>query len=383
MIGLATVILATPKLPQILSMLSRLKPLLALHIYAACSIIWSANPASTFRNSAYLALYLIAAAYLAIRSESEELLNWIASAIVILGLLSIPGQFLLPRDPSEQDYWRGVFLQKNELGAAMAIGIAAIIANGNQRKLMRAVFLSFCSILLFLSGSVTAIICAIAVVVIHLYGRLNHRLRPVLVSLVVGVSAFLAIALPNLSEVFSRTTGKDMTFSGRTEVWAIVINKIMTHPFFGYGYTGFWTTEAEAVHQQLINWSPHHAHNGYLNISLDLGFAGLSLILLALLDGLRRSRNLHALGGDTAGHWLFLVTVALSLHNLSEVDFLQTRIMWFVFLLVYLSAWKSEYDLVAEWVAGVEGVEPEVVSSGALIARRSVSRSFSLFTWIR
>ena len=31
-----------------------------------------------------------------------------------------------------------------------------------------------------------------------------------------------------------------MTLTGRTELWATVIEMIREHPWFGYGYSGFW-----------------------------------------------------------------------------------------------------------------------------------------------
>jgi O-antigen ligase len=45
----------------------------------------------------------------------------------------------------------------------------------------------------------------------------------------------------------------------------------MQQPFCGHGFGGFWTTEL----RELIS---SHAHNGYLNLILDLGFVGILLM---------------------------------------------------------------------------------------------------------
>jgi len=34
--------------------------------------------------------------------------------------------------------------------------------------------------------------------------------------------------------------GRDVTLTGRTSIWAVVLDKISKHPWLGYGYKGFW-----------------------------------------------------------------------------------------------------------------------------------------------
>lgn len=70
-----------------------------------------------------------------------------------------------------------------------------------------------------------------------------------------------------------------LTLSGRSEIWAFVLAHIAEAPVLGFGQgagpaillTGF------------KGWSLVHAHNLFLQVILCLGFAGLALLLLALV----------------------------------------------------------------------------------------------------
>ena len=85
--------------------------------------------------------------------------------------------------------------------------------------------------------------------------------------------------------------GRDPSLSGRTEIWEAMIEKIMERPFTGYGYNGFWLARAG---ESLDIWYrakdlPPHGHNGYLNLSLDLGLVGLGLFLATYFKAIARS----------------------------------------------------------------------------------------------
>ena len=105
----------------------------------------------------YLFIYLLAASYIAIRFDGEVLIHYLCVVIVILALLSIPAQYILPHAQFEEGHWRGVFLQKNELGSAMMIGIAMLMAGKKRWSILRVGSILLCSILLVLSNAVTAV----------------------------------------------------------------------------------------------------------------------------------------------------------------------------------------------------------------------------------
>ena len=94
--------------------------------------------------------------------------------------------------------------------------------------------------------------------------------------------------------------GKDVTLTGRTGIWSAVLDSIAKRPLLGYGYQAFWLgLEGESYRVILaVSWVLAQAQNGFLDVTLEMGIAGLTIVLLvfgfAFRDGvvcLLRSRD--------------------------------------------------------------------------------------------
>jgi O-antigen ligase len=111
--------------------------------------------------------------------------------------------------------------------------------------------------------------------------------RAGLLALVVILVSY-GVSIPYLggSDVASFTSflGRDNTLTGRTEVWAAVLPAIDRRPLLGYGFGSFWT---DARRDQ---YDIPTAHNGYLDVMLELGQVGLVLFTVWLLSC---ARQLH------------------------------------------------------------------------------------------
>jgi O-antigen ligase len=349
-LAIATVFLVFSKLPAIFTILRGARFLLASYLLATVSMIWSVNRAATFRSGLYIWLYLMSAAYIALQFDIEEIIHLIGDFLALMALLCIPAQYILPHDRFEGADWSGIFLQKNELGIAMAIGVLALIAANRPWNLYRIGAITLCTSLLLLSVSTTAIFATAAAVAVLLYHRLPQRSRILILIAFMGAIAVALIAVSNLSAEFSDVTGKNLTLTGRTAIWGLVLQQVATHPILGFGYSAFWSTNAESVNEFITNgFKPGQAHNGYLEIMLDTGALGLLLILLLARDALRRSRRLRRAHNHPSGEWLLPVTVALLIHCCAEVDFLRSTVSWFVFLIAYLSCCRYEFFMESEF----------------------------------
>ena len=76
----------------------------------------------------------------------------------------------------------------------------------------------------------------------------------------------------------------------------MVMDAILKHPWLGYGYQAFWRgVDGPSVDVHLSGWIPPHAHNGFLDLALDLGIAGPLLFVCLLagpgLDALRLAKQ--------------------------------------------------------------------------------------------
>jgi O-antigen ligase len=117
-------------------------------------------------------------------------------------------------------------------------------------------------------------------------------------------------------------TGLDMTFTGRNEIWAIIVERIHLNPLLGVGYGAYWTGPVPQSPSYEFVWRmgsfyPGSAHNGYLEVANDLGSAGLVCLLGYVAVHVQQS--LRLLAADKAQGALFIALfVQQAMVNLSE-----------------------------------------------------------------
>ena len=98
------------------------------------------------------------------------------------------------------------------------------------------------------------------------------------------ISVAVAMAMALFPDAFLEIIGKDVTLTGRTELWDLVQAEIAERPIAGWGYFAFWGANpaADAISAQL-GWGVPHAHNGLLEMLLEVGVIGTMLILVIFL----------------------------------------------------------------------------------------------------
>jgi O-antigen ligase len=148
--------------------------------------------------------------------------------------------------------------------------------------------------------------------------------------------------MPGLS-VFSAPVallaGKDGSLTGRTAIWELIRDHIARRPVFGSGYGAYWEpnrgagTESAIFVKQLDGFYPGSSHNGYLEVTNDLGACGLLLLCGYLIthvrEGVRCSAQDWAQGLLCLTLWL-----QQALTNFSESHWFNVTSVDFVFLSV-------------------------------------------------
>ncbi len=95
----------------------------------------------------------------------------------------------------------------------------------------------------------------------------------------------LIFVLPEMLEAIFKSQGKDLTFTGRVDLWADIWSEAQNHLLLGAGFQGFWVVDKRIEELYTIyNWLPRQAHNGYLDILNELGIVGSILFLLVLIN---------------------------------------------------------------------------------------------------
>jgi exopolysaccharide production protein ExoQ len=123
--------------------------------------------------------------------------------------------------------------------------------------------------------------------------------------------------------------GRDPTLTDRTRIWSLLLT-MQTNPILGTGYESFWMgPRLLRVWQQFGHIN--EAHNGYLEVYLNLGIIGLLLFCIFLTASYRiicrKLRPLSTLPSLALAFWTVLL-----FYGLSEAAF-RGGLMWFTFLL--------------------------------------------------
>jgi O-antigen ligase len=169
---------------------------------------------------------------------------------------------------------------------------------------------------------------------------------------------FLALFFGNYETILVDILGKGTDINGRVPLWILSLQEGMQRPILGYGYGGFWASDVGIsvayrswVMGSLYNpsyWNPGqifvwHAHNGLIEIFLNLGIVGLTLTLLNLghsvgkiFANLRINQSVSYY--STELHWMFLVLLSLFIMNSTEPYLLSSRdLLWTVYMCTALN----------------------------------------------
>jgi exopolysaccharide production protein ExoQ len=109
----------------------------------------------------------------------------------------------------------------------------------------------------------------------------------------------------------SSALGRSSSLTGRTEVWASLQPAVMEQPFVGYGVGGFWTTRAREI------YDISGAHNGFLGVILEGGFAGLIFMTAFIFSITKAAHNLLKIDENWAALSSMFLFAILS-HNIGE-----------------------------------------------------------------
>ncbi len=334
---------------------------------AMASVYWTFAPELTPRRSLLLLGSTIFAVYVSARyslREQLEFLAWTFGIIVVLSFvfaIAVPSYGLMTFQEGgvHAGAWRGIMMHKNILGRMMCLSsiVFLLLATGestSNRKSSRIFWAGFVLsvALIILSTSKSAIVvCVTMTTILPLYKALRGKyttLVPILISVVLVGSGAATLLLDNL-EVIAGALGKDLTLTGRTDIWAVMLELISQRPLFGYGYNGFWMgwdSEASAYVWRTLEWECPYAHNGFMDLLAELGGSGLGLFLISFAIATFKAISLVRKTKTVEGLWPLLYLTYLILYNITESSLLSSNsIYWIVYVSVVFST-MVESDLV-------------------------------------
>jgi O-antigen ligase len=189
--------------------------------------------------------------------------------------------------------YAGIAGNPNTLGGLCVIGIwstlSLVYLSNSKFSVLPFTLFSLFGFGLVLSGSATSAITSLIVVAMLLWGIVlkwcSGITIVVLNSLVVLISLFLALFLvmsvgDNYLELATETVGRETTFSGRIELWAVAREAIGEKPLFGWAYDSHLSVFG--YQQYFVPFN--HYHNGYLDTLVAGGFVLGGLVLVHFIQ---------------------------------------------------------------------------------------------------
>ncbi len=289
-------VLALYKLNETIRSLRRLIMPVILVIFCFVSSLWSSNFPVSIVQSSFLALQIIACCYIFSDLKYDEFLQTVSEACFIGVVVSISLALLLPSYGTmtyvSPGSWQGIFTHKNSLGRFAVFSLIVLLSVGHiwKRRWLRNAGVILSILLVIGSESATAII-ALTTVSIALLAISSKKASSTFLLLLIAFGpisvALISLYGINIPSLVLSSLDKSPTFSGRTTVWEQAYSYILSRPFTGFGLGGFWNTEFAATLRLREGWHVPHAHNGVLEVGLQLGFPGIIMLLAVVASASR------------------------------------------------------------------------------------------------
>jgi exopolysaccharide production protein ExoQ len=305
----------------------------SLPLFALVSAMWTQSLSKTIPFAVFGLVLTYFGVYLQARFDPDRLIElflfvgWAAALISIATVAIYPAAGIYKVDGTGA--WRGMYFHKNHLGMITTIMLFPAFFAKPKSQLERVglvVYFLLSLVLVAFSQSRTAwllfVVCMAAVAFLKLYPRIPRGER----LLLVFSSAILALTVATVAVTSYREIaiglGKDPTLTGRTLIWSAAWKAVGKHPIIGYGYKAFWlgTPQSDALNIQMAvgNVNLTNSENGILEMWLELGVVGVSLLVLTIAQACRNGLRAFSSSSSSPAVGWFLMIVFM--HLLSFVD---------------------------------------------------------------
>jgi exopolysaccharide production protein ExoQ len=319
---------------------------LVLTLLPVVSALWSHVPEFSFRRGLGVAMTSAVGMYLGNRFSLKQMVNVLTFALLAGIGLCLIATIIVPEKTIHYDAvvygdWRGLFIHKNMFGRFIALTITVLALQCPRNialKMIRWYLIFGCFCLLYYVHSATAILVSVAMVAIT-------RLIPIVrfrsnAFLITGMGLVLALSVGGVwaSEQLGSIAallGRDTSLTGRTGLWGLAFDAAMKRPLLGHGTEGFWQQGRDGPASGImtaLNWVVPHAHNGLLEIFIELGLLGVVLSLAVYALAMARAVKLTRQDTSPYGAWPVCYLIFVVLYNITESTFMRRGSMFWMLL---------------------------------------------------
>lgn len=326
--------------------LRKIYPFLFLYAFILFTLPFAYSVPFAFKRTMVLLIITFFLLAISFVLSYSDIIATIRRVLLIVLAVNIFSYLILPSiSYDHENLFKGIHVHKNSAGAVFALSFLIFLYTCKNIYVKTIC----CTILFFFliqSGSKTSL--ALSVLCIALVFSLNQikHFGKVFFSAFFSVNMlvlFVIISYFGIDSVFFAIGDAygDRSFTGRSIIWEYVYEKVFERPFIGWGYGSFWGLGNDSPSLfdggdflQLFG----QAHNGYLDMSVQIGIIGLGLCLYAHLFFLKFMLKNITKVKDKEFDFLFTFAIFFFLHNLLESTIMQPfSVLWPVLFLLSIS----------------------------------------------
>jgi hypothetical protein len=327
------------------------RPIVLLFLYCAVSILWSDFPDVALKRWTRAVGDLV---MILIVLTDPDRPAAVKQFLARIGFLLMPASLLLIKyyphlglSWSEgRTFFRGVANDKNMLGMiSMLVGLGCAwrlirAFRGRERTgqtgplIAQTAILAIVFLLLLRIDSLTSLACfalTVGLMVAASFPALTRSRAGVHLAVASVLCVGLTALFLDVGGGLVTMIGRDSTLTGRTLIWETLIG-MNQRPLLGAGFESFWL----GIRPEDV-WGVREAHNGYLEVFLNLGWMGVALLTRVIATGYRDVISAFRRDSDNLGLAYF---VAGALYSLSEAAFRMGTPTWILFLLAMMAVRK-------------------------------------------
>ncbi|RQO65268.1 exopolysaccharide transporter [Pedobacter sp. KBW06] len=198
--------------------------------------------------------------------------------IFVVGMWVNPGDFMRLVEGGEDQRLGGYIMNPNELGMLCGLGISCLIFDlyRNHERWWTILKIAILAYALIMTKSRSSLVGLLLIVYFHLRRSESKILKYAIYTCILGV---IPIAVEKL---ILRKGGIDdlLSMTGRMPFWKALINEgLPREPWFGFGFMRIdYKDHFESVH----TYAGHMTHNTFMQVLMNLGFAGFLLAVTQL-----------------------------------------------------------------------------------------------------
>ena len=348
------------------------------------SVTWSHYPDLCIKRAIGYLITIAVAMSLITAFSVTDCIRALSISVILSAIASIIFVFLFPQygimwaDTLEGD-WRGVFSHKNGFGQSMSVGVFAelYLITARVGRLRYRLFWSITMLcLIIMSRSSTSLMLSLFYV---------SMISPYAIWLRFEVLGYALFSLLFLGSIILCATfiidtgpileliGKDTTLSGRTYAWETAFELIKQNPILGLGYRSAYipSDPTTLAFNEKIGMQISTSHNNYLEIMVELGLIGFSVLAVFILNSFWRALRCLTLGIHPLGYISLVFFAGCLIEGWSEASAIghNQSFMWVTFNILAFACGSALHRL-----QGAQDFGPGAAATGTRAIRHAARR---------